>query len=74
MPLSRKKAPTPPSTKLDAHAVIKAKSGVFKDTCLQFLDHVRDQEGLTDLPAPREMIGAVATRLSSVSGAASTPT
>ena len=45
MPVSRKKVPPPaPSTSLDAHAVIEVKAGVFKDTCLQLLDQVRDQE------------------------------
>lgn len=45
MTVSRKKLPSPAtSTSMDAHAVIEVKAGVFKDTCLQLLDQVRDQE------------------------------
>lgn len=45
MPSSRKHLPPPaPSTSLDAHEVIEVKAGVFKDTCLQLLDQVHDQE------------------------------
>jgi prevent-host-death family protein len=45
-----KKAParTPvypaPSTALQSHAVMEVKAGVFKDTCLQLLDDVRDRD------------------------------
>lgn len=41
--VSRKKSPAT-STSLDAHDVIEVKAGVFKDTCLQLLDQVHDQE------------------------------
>jgi antitoxin (DNA-binding transcriptional repressor) of toxin-antitoxin stability system len=42
---SSKDGPAPaPSTSLDAHDVIEVKAGVFKDTCLQLLDQVHDQE------------------------------
>jgi antitoxin (DNA-binding transcriptional repressor) of toxin-antitoxin stability system len=40
---SHKKSPAT-STSLDAHDVIEVKAGVFKDTCLQLLDQVHDQE------------------------------
>ena len=33
-----------PSTSLAAHAVMEVKAGVFKDTCLQLLDDVRDKD------------------------------
>lgn len=36
-------SPTP-STALAAHTVIEVKAGVFKDTCLQLLDRVRDED------------------------------
>src|SRR5665213_1776431 len=45
-----KKSPLPPvsypapSTALAAHVVMEVKAGVFKDTCLQLLDHVRDRD------------------------------
>lgn len=43
--VSRKNAPAPAaSTSLDAHDVIEVKAGVFKDTCLQLLDQVRDHD------------------------------
>jgi antitoxin (DNA-binding transcriptional repressor) of toxin-antitoxin stability system len=45
MVVSHKKLPSPAaSTSLDAHDVIEVKAGVFKDTCLQLLDRVHDQE------------------------------
>ncbi len=45
MAVSHKKLPSPAaSTGLDAHDVIEVKAGVFKDTCLQLLDQVHDQE------------------------------
>ena len=45
MAVSHKKLPSPAtSTSVDAHEVIEVKAGVFKDTCLQLLDQVRDQE------------------------------
>lgn len=31
-----------PSTAVSAHTVMEVKAGVFKDTCLQLLDEVRD--------------------------------
>lgn len=31
-----------PSTGVNAHTVMEVKAGVFKDTCLQLLDDVRD--------------------------------
>ncbi len=41
----RRKLPAPtPSSSLDAREVIEVKAGVFKDTCLQLLDQVRDEE------------------------------
>ena len=33
-----------PSTSLAGHAVMEVKAGVFKDTCLQLLDDVRDRD------------------------------
>jgi len=33
-----------PSTALAAHEVMEVKAGVFKDTCLQLLDDVRDRD------------------------------
>lgn len=33
-----------PSTALAAHSVMEVKAGVFKDTCLQLLDDVRDRD------------------------------
>lgn len=43
--MSRKKVPQPlASTTLDSHDVIEVGAGVFKDTCLQLLDQVHDQE------------------------------
>ncbi len=40
-----KSDPSPaPSTSLDTPTVIEVKAGVFKDTCLQLLDQVHDQE------------------------------
>ena len=43
--MSNKRPPPPTaSTSLDAHEVIEVKAGVFKDTCLQLLDQVHDQE------------------------------
>ena len=33
-----------PSTALTSHLVMEVKAGVFKDTCLQLLDNVRDQD------------------------------
>jgi len=45
MPPSRKNPQAPASsTSLDAPTVIEVKAGVFKDTCLQLLDQVHDQE------------------------------
>jgi antitoxin (DNA-binding transcriptional repressor) of toxin-antitoxin stability system len=45
MPSASQSAPSPaPSTSLEAPKVIEVKAGVFKDTCLQLLDQVRDQE------------------------------
>jgi antitoxin (DNA-binding transcriptional repressor) of toxin-antitoxin stability system len=41
--VSRKKSPAA-STSLDGHDVVEVKAGVFKDTCLQLLDQVHDQE------------------------------
>ncbi len=39
------KSPSPaPSTSLEAPTVVEVKAGVFKDTCLQLLDQVHDQE------------------------------
>lgn len=32
------------STSLDVHDVIEVEAGVFKDTCLQLLDQVHDQQ------------------------------
>ncbi len=40
-----KSVPSPaPSTSLEAPTVIEVKAGVFKDTCLQLLDQVHDQQ------------------------------
>jgi antitoxin (DNA-binding transcriptional repressor) of toxin-antitoxin stability system len=33
-----------PSTALSSRAVMEVKAGVFKDTCLQLLDDVRDRD------------------------------
>jgi antitoxin (DNA-binding transcriptional repressor) of toxin-antitoxin stability system len=46
MAASRKRTAAPAaSTSLDdVHEVIEVKAGVFKDTCLQLLDQVHDQE------------------------------
>jgi antitoxin (DNA-binding transcriptional repressor) of toxin-antitoxin stability system len=45
MAVSRKKLPPPAgSTSLDAREVVEVKAGVFKDTCLQLLDQVHNQE------------------------------
>ncbi len=33
-----------PSTMVGNHTVIEVKAGVFKDTCLQLLDQVHDEE------------------------------
>lgn len=45
MAISRMKRQVPAaSTSLDAHEVIRVKAGVFKDTCLQLLDRVHEQE------------------------------
>lgn len=33
-----------PSTMVGTHTVIEVKAGVFKDTCLQLLDQVREAE------------------------------
>jgi len=41
---SKSVPPPAPSTSLEAPAVIEVKAGVFKDTCLQLLDQVHDQE------------------------------
>jgi antitoxin (DNA-binding transcriptional repressor) of toxin-antitoxin stability system len=47
--MPRKSAPKPrgypaPSTALSSRAVMEVKAGVFKDTCLQLLDDVRDRD------------------------------
>lgn len=45
--MTRRKRATPaprPSTTVGAHTVVEVKAGVFKDTCLQLLDQVRDEE------------------------------
>lgn len=45
MPSSSELPPPPaPSTSLEARVVIEVKAGVFKDTCLQLLDQVHEQE------------------------------
>lgn len=45
MPAPPNAVPSPaPSTSLEAPTVIEVKAGVFKDTCLQLLDQVHDQE------------------------------
>ena len=45
MSSSPKNRPPPAaSTSLDAPEVIEVRAGVFKDTCLQLLDQVHDQE------------------------------
>ena len=45
MPSHSKLVSSPaPSTSLEAHKVVEVKAGVFKDTCLQLLDQVHDQE------------------------------
>ena len=45
MPRRRTKTRMPTaSTSLDAPQVVEVGAGVFKDTCLQLLDQVRDQE------------------------------
>lgn len=45
--MARKSPPThypTPSTALAHRAVMEVKAGVFKDTCLQLLDDVRDRD------------------------------
>ena len=41
---SKSVPPPAPSTSLEGPMVIEVKAGVFKDTCLQLLDQVHDQE------------------------------